>query len=146
MTLRLGLAPDDAGIRHAAGQRLAEEVGDDFLHLAPLGGVRQVPGLVRTEMNPGGRDRPEQLGALRVGPLELGKELASGGERGVVGGGAEAVDRLRGERARLTFARDFLGGLPHLEGKRRQDGAGRGLPDFRHRASGRRRVAGRART
>ena len=60
-----------AGIGHAAGRRLAEEVGDDLLHIPPLGGVGEIAGLVGPEVNPGRRYGAKQLGPLRVGALEL---------------------------------------------------------------------------
>ena len=61
-----------------------------------------------TQAHPGGGDRAQQVGPLLLRPLQLGEERARRAERGIVGGGAVAVDRPDAEGARLAFAGDFF--------------------------------------
>ncbi len=135
------LAPDHSRVGDTAGERLAEEVGDDLLHLPALQRVGEVPRLLGAQVDPGRGDRAEQLRPLRVGALQLSEELASRGEGRVVRGRTEAVDGLRGERARLALAGHLLRRLAHLERERREDGSLRALSDLRdaRQHAGRRR-------
>ncbi len=107
---RADLASYRPGIGHAAGKRLCQEMGAQLLDLPPIGRVGKKSGFLGTQTEPSSHSLGHGVGSTPLGGLgEIGKEAAGGGERGIVGGGAEAVDRLRGERAGLTFPCDFLG-------------------------------------
>ncbi len=139
--LPAGFAPHDAGVGHAPRQRFAQEVRHQLLHGVPPLGIGQVARLVRAQVRLRGRDRAHQLGPLVAGALQIAEEGPRRRERRVVGGGAEAVDGLRGEGAGLAFPRHFLGGLPNLVRKRRHDdpaGPLAHLRHLRHHAGGRR--------
>ncbi len=116
------LAAQHAGIRHAARQHLREEVGHHRLHRPSLLLVGQEGRLAAAHRHPGSRDGADEVGSLRLGPLQLGEERARLGEGGVVRGGGVAIDRPHAQRPRLALAGDLLRGLRRLEGERRDHG------------------------
>jgi hypothetical protein len=114
-------------------------MGDDFLDLPALGGHSEILGLLRAQVDSSGGYRLEQFGTLAGRSFQLGKESPGGTECGVVGGRAEAIDRLGGERARLTFSRNLFGGLADFIGEGRDDGAVGDLSHARQRGHHRER-------
>ena len=121
------LASQHAGVRHAAGEHLGQEMGDHRLDLPALGLQGEILGFRRPQAHPGGRDRPQQVGTLLLRALELREEGARAGQRGVVGGGAVAVDRPHAEGARFALVADLFRTLGRLEGEGRDHGPGRHL-------------------
>jgi len=121
------LAAEDTGVRHAAGEHLGQEVGDDRLDPPTLGLRREVGRLGRRHPHPGGRHRPEQIRTLLLRPFQLGEEGARLGECGVVRGRAVAVDRPHAEGAGLAFAGDLLRRFGRLEGEGRHHRLGGNL-------------------
>ena len=113
------LASYRSRIGHAAGKRLCQEMGAqllDWRRLVESVRNRVSSGPKRTRRSHG---LSHGVGSQSRPPGEIGKEPAGGSERGIVGRGAETEDGLRRQRAGLAFTRDFLGGLAHLVGKRR---------------------------
>ena len=74
--LPAGLAADHARVGDAARQRLAQEVSHQLAHGPAIGRVRQVAGLLRTEMGLRRGHGTHELGALRAGTVEVGEEIA----------------------------------------------------------------------
>ena len=134
LSCRAGSPRSDAGVGHPARERLGQEVGDDRLDPSSLRLHREIRGLRWTQARPRGRHRPQEIGTLLLGALQLGEERARGAECRVVGGGAVAIDRPDAERPRLALAGDLLGGLASLERERRDHVA---VGDLAHLRKGR---------